>query len=512
MKVKNMKKQDVFERIFSSLDVDSAGYIRKEDLIDSLAVRGILEDDIRIKETMTALDKYKDKDISIKDFRKIVGSNITLIEKALIGGLVIPDFKNFCSFITNLYNRTILNKGGKVSDCIPQLNSNSESYAVSICTVDGQRFNLGDYNKKFIAREVSKAINYCLAIEDRGEVDVHKNIGKEPREKSSNELTLNSNGIPHNPFNDAGSMMTASLIKPRLSPEKRFEHILSSWKELSGGIEPGFNKEAFEAEKKVSDDYYAVSYFMKKNKLLPKTSDINEYTDLLFKCLSIETTTEALAVIAATLANAGVRPTNGKNLLSHKTSRSCLSLMNSCGMGDYSSDFAFSIGLPAKSGISGSIILVVPDVMGVAIWSPRIDENGNSVKGLDFCRKLVDRFNFHAYDSVIKNLNKINPRLLKNETKIKECNGCLDAASKGDIHELQMLFASGVDLGEADYDGRTGIHLAASEGHLETVELFISKRVDVNPKDRWGGTPLADARRHGHTKVIELLERHGGKV
>ena len=85
------------------------------------------------------------------------------------------------------------------------------------------------------------------------------------------------------------------------------------------------------------------------------------------------------------------------------------------------------------------------------------------------------------------------------------------AASQGDVHELQRLYAGGVDLSAADYDGRTGMHLAASEGHLEAVKFLVGKGVDLNPKDRFGGTPLADASRGNFNRVIEFLLKHKAK-
>jgi glutaminase len=157
-------------------------------------------------------------------------------------------------------------------------------------------------------------------------------------------------------------------------------------------------------------------------------------------------------------------------------------------------------------------MIVVPNVMGIVIYSPRIDLNGNSVKGLDLCNKLIQRFNFHVYDSLTKKLDKIDPRLLKNETKMRGVMAVCTAASQGDLYEIQRLEASGVSLDEGDYDARTGIHLASSEGHEELVRYFIEQRVDVNPKDRWGGTPLSDAIRGNHAKVIELLEKNGARL
>ena len=508
------KPSDIIDLIFSSLDIEAKGYIKKSDLIDALFFRGILEDDIRIKEVIEALNKtQKDGVLSPEVFRKIISPYITLIEKTLTGNLIIPDFKNFCSFITNLYNRTIQNKEGETSDYIPELqNVDPNLYAISICTVDGQRFNLGDYNTSYLAQSSFKPINYALALEELGEEEVHKKIGREPLGKGLSQLTLNSQGLPHNPLNAAGAIMSTSLIKEELSLTQRFEYILQKWKILAGGLTPGFNKAAYESAKKVSDRDLALAYFMRLKKLFPKGSNVEDYVDLLFKSASVETTAEAQAVIAATLANSGVCPTNGEAVLKMQTAKNCLSLMYSCGMEDYSSEFAFLIGLPAKSGISGSVMVVVPNVMGIAIYSPRVDMNGNSVKGLDLCNKLIQRFNFHNYDSLTKKLDKIDPRLLKNENKMQGVMAVCTAASQGDLYEIQRLEANGVPLDEGDYDARTGIHLAASEGHEEVVRYFVERKVNINPKDRWGGTPLADAMRGNHTRVIELLEKNGAKL
>src|SRR3989344_3604085 len=100
--------------------------------------------------------------------------------------------------------------------------------------------------------------------------------------------------------------------------------------------------------------------------------------------------------------------------------------------------------------------------------------------------------------------------MTKKQDKMEGAMAICWAASQGDIYELQRLVACGVNLNDADYDGRTGIHLAASEGHEDTVKFFINKKVDVNSRDRWGGTPLTDAKRSNHKKVVELLEKHGG--
>jgi glutaminase len=190
-----------------------------------------------------------------------------------------------------------------------------------------------------------------------------------------------------------------------------------------------------------------------------------------------------------------------------RTVQNCLSLMSSCGLYDFSGEFAFTIGLPAKSGVSGALLVVVPQVMGLCVWSPRLDALGSSVRAIEFCKGLVGRYNFHTYDSLTHGeSHKRDPRLKKNQTRIEGVVNLCWAASQGDLGEAQKLAARGVDLDGADYDGRTALHLAASEGHARIVEYLIAKGVSLSPVDRWGGTPLSDARRNNQEAVLTLLE------
>ncbi len=503
---------DVPTRIFNALDIDSKGYIFKKDLTEALNNCGILTDDVRISHTTKGLSAYTETARITKDlFRNLVIPHITLIEKALTGGLVIPDFRNFTSFINNLFNRTLQNKQGENSQHIPELASvNPDRYALSVCTVDGQRFNIGDFGVKYLASDTAKAINYCLALKEKTEKTVHEHVGRTYKENGLDYLMLNHAGLPHNPLTESGSLAIASLIGEGAALEIKIKKIKQLWKDLSGGKTPGSNEKAFASEKKVADSDRAAAYFMQQKGLLKKGSRITDHLEFLWHCLSFETTTEMQAVMAATLANSGVCPTNEQEVLTPAIARDCLSVLFTCGMKEYSSEYAFSVGLPAISGNSGAILICVPDVMGVVIWSPRVDSNDNSYKGLDFSQKLVERFNFHNFDSGRKNVKKIDPRLKKNETKMKGVMAVTSAASIGDLDELQRLYAADIDLNEGEYDRRTGLHLAASEGHLDAVKFLVAKGVDINPKDRWGGTPIVDAKREGHKDVFDFLKKHGG--
>jgi glutaminase len=230
---------------------------------------------------------------------------------------------------------------------------------------------------------------------------------------------------------------------------------------------------------------------------------------LYFQCCSIEVNTEALAVTAATFANAGICPVTGKQSFRPDTVKNVLSLMYSCGMYNFSGEFAFTIGLPAKSGVGGGLLIVIPNLMGIAIWSPRLDKYGNTVRGIDFCKELVNRFNFHNYDSLIKGVSsKKDPRLQKNESHINGIINLCWASSSGDMYEVQQLIARGVDVNATDYDGRTALHLAASEGHFRIVEYLLLKGANVLAKDRWGNTPLEDAHRNTHQLVVDVIRKY----
>ena len=196
----------------------------------------------------------------------------------------------------------------------------------------------------------------------------------------------------------------------------------------------------------------------------------------------------------------------GEQVISARTVQSCLSLMLSCGMYDYSGEWAFRIGLPAKSGVSGVVLTVVPNVMGICTWSPRLDAQGNSVRGIEFCRRLVERFNFHVYDGLGGGVRqKADPR---RRSKVDDRQLLVDlcwAASEGDCEGIQRLVLRGADVDASDYDGRTPLHLAASEGRIDAVRCLLGLGASAACRDRWGNTPADDAEREGQTMVAELL-------
>ncbi len=504
-----MELNPVEAGLFKSLDLNNRGFISKYTLIDRLHSAGIESGDPRIAQLMQRLNKSPTSYLEIKfeEFLDLTASCFALLKRALQDQLVIPNWVGFCEKLSSIFDEVKGNTSGHVATYIPQLAKILPSkFGMSVCSVDGQRFSLGDAREHFSIQSITKTVNYCQALQEFGEEVVHNHVGREPSGSGFNAITLDAHNRPHNPMINAGAIMVCSMIKAHAKPAERFDYILSLWERLSGNIKPLFNNAVYLSEKQTSDRNFALAYFMREKKKFPPNTDLLETLDLYFQCCSIELTCEALAIVASTLAKGGVNPLTGERIFDANTVKHCLSLMNSCGMYDFSGEFAFTIGLPAKSGVGGGLMVVIPKAMGFCIWSPALDQTGNSARGVHFCRELVRHFNFHNYDTLVTgDTNKTDPRKRVIEDKLDGVVALCWAASKGDLTEMQQLLASGANLNDADYDGRTPLHLAASEGHYKAVEFLVNHGALLEVKDRWGNTPYDDAVREKYTEIEHFL-------
>ncbi|XP_033727831.1 glutaminase kidney isoform, mitochondrial-like isoform X1 [Pecten maximus] len=406
-----------------------------------------------------------------------------------------------------------MNKNGKVATYIPILaRADPDSWGVSVCTVDGQRHSIGDVKDPFTIQSVSKTLTYASILNDRGSEKVHEYIGYEPSGHSFNKIRLDVNGKPHNPMINTGAILACSLLKPEMDKRQRFNYVKNKFQNLAGGEFMRKNLGAFLSEKDNADQNFAIAYYMKANKCFPEGTILEEVLDLYFQLCAIDINCESGAVIAATLANGGVCPITDDHLLRSETVQDTLSLMFSCGMYDYSGQFAFKVGLPAKSGVSGCIILVVPKVMGVCLWSPPLDQWGNSCRGIEFCENFNEQFHFHNFDiGKEMTLRQRHTSRSKYQNKAMEVVKVLFGAFKGDVTAMRRYALQGVEMNQQDYDGRTALHVAAAEGHLNVVNFLLEEcHVDFRLKDRWGYTPLEEAKRFGKKDIEELLEQMAG--
>uniref|UniRef100_A0A8C9AR98 glutaminase n=1 Tax=Prolemur simus TaxID=1328070 RepID=A0A8C9AR98_PROSS len=462
----------------------------------ALKATGLQTTDPRLQDCMSQMHRMVqessnggllDRDL----FQKCVSSNIVLLTQAFRKKFVIPDFEEFTGHVDRIFEDAKELTGGKVAAYIPQLaKSNPDLWGVSLCTVDGQRHSVGHTKIPFCLQSCVKPLTYAISISTLGTDYVHKFVGKEPSGLRYNKLSLNEEGIPHNPMVNAGAIVVSSLIKWCLPCLFLFQ-VLQYLNKMAGNEYVGFSNATFQSEKETGDRNYAIGYYLKEKKCFPKGVDMMAALDLYFQLCSVEVTCESGSVMAATLANGGICPITGESVLSAEAVRNTLSLMHSCGMYDFSGQFAFHVGLPAKSAVSGAILLVVPNVMGMMCLSPPLDKLGNSQRGINFCQKLVSLFNFHNYDNLRHCARKLDPR-----------------REGGEVQHSTLQFAlSAMNMEQKDYDSRTALHVAAAEGHTEVVK-FLIEACKVNPfvKDRWGNIPLDDAVQFNHLEVVKLLQ------
>jgi glutaminase len=326
---------------------------------------------------------------------------VQFLVQTLGGELAVRDFRGFRNRFANLFEYTRDANRGEIANYIPELARNSaKSYGLSVCSIDGQRFAFGDHDTDFTVQSVVKPLNYALAMSLNGESLVHRHVGREPSGRRFNELALNADNRPHNPMINSGAIMCCSLIKPRLDVDARLNFIQRYWGSATGGRLPGFDAAVYASERATAKRNVALTNLMRENNAFPEDSDTDEALDLYFRACAMTLDCDGLSVIAAMLANGGVCPLTGHRVAEPSIVRNTLSLMLSCGMYDFSGEYAFSVGLPAKSGVSGGLMIVVPGVCGIGLWSPPLDRQGNSVRGIEFSRLLVDTFPFHVFAGV----------------------------------------------------------------------------------------------------------------
>uniref|UniRef100_UPI003590155B glutaminase kidney isoform, mitochondrial-like isoform X1 n=1 Tax=Myxine glutinosa TaxID=7769 RepID=UPI003590155B len=490
--------------------------------ITALKATGLRTSDPRLKDSMDTLRELvqTSSDGVMLDktlFRKCVAENIILLTQAFRRKFVIPDFENFTEQIDLIYENAKGLTWGKVADYIPQLAKfDPNLWGVSLCTVDGQRHSIGDTKLPFCLQSCMKPFKYAIAAHDLGTKFVHQFVGKEPSGLRFDTLSLNENNKPHNPMVNAGSIVVMSLIKQSLSTSEKFDYVMDYLRKMAGFEYVAFNNSTFQSERETGDRNFAIAYYLKEKKCFPEGIDVITCLDFYFQLCSIEVTCESASVMAATLANGGICPITGERLLNPEAVRNTLSLMHSCGMYDFSGQFAFHVGLPAKSGVAGGIMLVVPNVMGMMCWSPPLDQLGNSVRGIQFSQEMVSMFNFHNYDNLRHFVRKLDPRRESGEVQVgmreplaKTIASLLFSAHSGDLSALRRFALSAMDMDQKDYDYRSALHVSAAEGHLKVVR-FLLEICKVNPlsKDRWGFTSKDEANRFGHMEIVQLLEEY----
>lgn len=268
---------------------------------------------------------------------------------------------------------------------------------VAIAMVDGTVYSAGDDQVEFSIQSISKAFVYALAIEDQGLENVLKKIGVEPSGDAFNELSLHEGtNRPMNPMINAGAITAHSLvIGPNATAEQRVERILKIMSKLAGR-ELHVCEEVYEAEMKDWDRNMGLAHMLKAAGIIG--GDPREIVRGYIRQCSINVTVRDLALMAATLSNAGYHPITGERIFPHASVRQVLSVMTTCGMYDAAGDWVSNVGIPAKSGVAGGILGALPGQVGLAAFSPKLDRKGNSVRGVAICEQLSRDMGLHMMD------------------------------------------------------------------------------------------------------------------
>lgn len=286
---------------------------------------------------------------------------------------------------------------GKVADYIPELLlANPDWFGICIATPDGHVYEVGDCNQPFTIQSVSKPLTYGLALEQHGEAAVLEKIGVEPSGDAFNAISLHpQRGTPLNPLINAGAIAACSLIAGDSVGEKSAV-ILQTFSRYAGRT-LDIDHRVYQSESDTGHRNRAIGWMLRNFSVIE--SDPTATLEAYFQQCSIRVTCRDLAVMAATLANGGVNPITGQRAVPEKFVANVLSVMATCGMYDASGDWLYRTGLPAKSGVGGGIMAVQPGRLGIAVFSPRLDAQGNSVRGLAVCHALTAELGLHMFDA-----------------------------------------------------------------------------------------------------------------
>ena len=285
---------------------------------------------------------------------------------------------------------------GKLADYIPELaKANPHSFGISLVTADGKHYEVGDCSTRFTIQSISKPFVYGIALEDFGREEVLRRVGVEPTGDAFNSIIRldEKSKRPYNPMVNAGAIATSNLIAGQ-GPADRLNRLMEVFATYVGH-ELSADMSVFLSERSTGHRNRAMAHLMLNFKMIG--SNVEEILDLYFQQCSLLVTSTDLAWMAATLANGGVNPGTGRRALSHLYVRDLLSVMFSCGLYDFSGEWAYRVGLPAKSGVGGGMLVVAPGRLGIGVYSPLLDEHGTSVRALHVCQDLSSRLGLHVF-------------------------------------------------------------------------------------------------------------------
>jgi len=302
----------------------------------------------------------------------------------------------FRNYLGDLHSKYQSLNDGAVADYIPELAEADPSwFGICVVTTEGQVYDVGNCTQLFTIQSMSKAFTYGLALEDHGRDYVMSKVSNEPTGEAFNSIVLDEEtNRPYNPMVNAGAIATTDLIKGKDGTE-RLKRMLDMFGRYTGR-DHDIYMPVFMSEKSSGFRNRAIAYLMLNFGMI--SARVDETLDLYFQQCSVLVNAKDIAMMAATLANGGVNPVTKVRALDERYVQDVISVMLSCGMYDASGNWAYRVGIPAKSGVGGGILAAVPGTLGVGTFSPALDAKGNSVRGIKVCEDLSKDFGLHLFN------------------------------------------------------------------------------------------------------------------
>lgn len=331
---------------------------------------------------------------------------------------------------------------GEVADYIETLrDADPDKLALALCTASGHLYAVGDADYEFSIQSISKPFAYAMALQELGPEEVHKIVGVEPSGEAYNAISLDEQtNRPSNPMINAGAIAVNQLINGSdSSVEERVEKIRAFFSRLAGR-ELGIDFDLVEHEIESAHRNLAIAHLLSEFGMLQDDvrDAINSYTQ---QC-AVLVTVKDLAAMAATLANGGVQPITGERVLSSEASRVTQAVMTAAGMYDGSGRWMVNVGIPAKSGVAGGLIGTMPGQLGIASLSPRLNEQGNSVRGVRIFKELSDGLGLNLMGADFYAAPGIKSVTRRDDATVVQLQGMINftAAEKilHDLHELRL--------------------------------------------------------------------------
>lgn len=289
-------------------------------------------------------------------------------------------------------------KNGKVATYIPELAKADENeFGICIVSEENGIIGVGDCDKKFTMQSIVKALVLLLALEDKGEDEVRKLVGVEATGKPFDTFNYTDQALESehiNPMVNAGAIALCTLIDGKTYQEK-FERLLALVRDIAENPSLEVNEEVYLCEKATGNKNRALTYMLKAYGII--NDDAEDVLDCYFRACSINVTSADLARIAFVLANKGMDLISGKQKFDKKHAKYINAVLMTCGMYDGSGEFAVTVGVPAKSGVGGGIMAIVPNRMGIGIYSPALDSKGNSCAGIKALEALSDELELSIF-------------------------------------------------------------------------------------------------------------------